>query len=152
MENIEEFDNLPERKNHTIDGKILHIPFDEGKKEFPKVEFKNKNEIKLLKNNDRRDLSDIEWVTEFYNFLQGEIPDSIKIKQPIKLTPDEAFMVVWYLQEHFSILPDEIEKCDNCGEIYDSGREGVYLEEPNENGQSFCNTCDYLGYSEQDEE
>ena len=32
------------------------------------------NEIKLLKNNDKRADSDLEWIQEFYMFLQGEVP------------------------------------------------------------------------------
>lgn len=102
------------------------------------------NEIKLLKNNEKKDWSDIEWVREFYEFLQGNEPETIKSKQPLKLNKNEAFSVIWYLQEHFSIFPDTFEKCDNCGEIFDDASEGFYSEQGNEIGQFFCGNCDHL--------
>ena len=103
-----------------------------------------KNKIKLLRNYYKKDWSDIEWVREFYEFLQGNEPEKIKSKQPLKLTKDEAFSVIWYLQEHFSIFPDTFEKCDNCGEIFDNASEGIYSEEGNEIGHHFCGNCDHL--------
>lgn len=86
-----------------------------------------KNEIKLTKNNDERKLSDLEWVTEFYDFLQGRNPDGISCKG-IKLSKNKAFTIIWFLQEHFSILPDRIEKCSECGDLYDSYSAGYHSE------------------------
>lgn len=99
------------------------------------------NEIVLLKNNDKKDWSDLEWINEFYDFLQGEIPKTILIKNPVKLNPEEAYSIIWYLQEHFSLLPDHIEKCDNCNQLFDDHNSGYYSEEGNEIGHHFCDGC-----------
>lgn len=101
------------------------------------------SEINLLKNNDNRSLSDLEKVDEFYRFLMGELPGSIhlpKVHKP-KLTSKKAFAIIWYLQEHFSILPDSIEKCDNCESLYDSCSGGIYWETK---GKFYCGGCDHL--------
>jgi len=102
-----------------------------------------KNEIKLLKNNDKKDWSDIEWLEEFNNFLKGEIPEGLCISKHStpKLTPKKAFTIIWYLQEHFSIFPDNIKKCSNCDELYDCNSEGIYWESK---GKHFCSGCDHL--------
>lgn len=86
--------------------------------------------IKLLKNNNHRDWEDEEWIDEFYRFLQGEIPDGISLAKDHKvaLTQKQAFSVIWYLQEHFSLLPDDIERCDVCGQLYNSGSQGHYSD------------------------
>ena len=101
------------------------------------------NKIKLIKNNDEKDWSDLEWIDEFYQFLQGECPETIHLKrgkQP-KLTKKQAFSIIWYLQEHFSVLPDNIEKCWCCGELFDSYSEGLYWESK---GRHYCGDCEYL--------
>jgi len=97
-------------------------------------------EIKLLKNNQKKDLKDIEWVDEFYEFLQGNIPEGIYLARHSKpkLTQKKAFAIIWYLQEHFCILPDNIERCDYCGGLYDSNSEGGYWESK---GNHFCSGC-----------
>ena len=97
-------------------------------------------EIKLFKNNNDRLYTDLEWVDEFYNFLQGEIPDSIKLQKGHipKMTAKKAMTIIWYLQEHFPILPDNIEMCDNCKTLYDTNAEGLYWETK---GKHFCGGC-----------
>lgn len=85
-------------------------------------------EIKLLKNNDNRNWLDLQWINEFYNFLQGELPGNISIKKKLKLSRQQAFSVIWYLQEHFPLLPDHIEQCSNCGCLYDSYSQGHHSE------------------------
>jgi len=84
-------------------------------------------QIKLLRNNDKKDWNDVEWVDEFYKFMQGENPESIKCDK-LDLTSDKAFTIIWYLQEHFSIIPDNIEKCSECNDLYDSYSQGYYSE------------------------
>jgi hypothetical protein len=102
------------------------------------------NTINLQKNNDKRDWSDFEWMDEFYKFLQGEIPDLITLQNPPNMTPEQAFIIVWYLQEHFPLFPDRIDQCDNCKSLFDSYSEGYYSEEGNEIGHHFCSACDHL--------
>ena len=99
--------------------------------------------MKLLKNNDKRDWDDVEWIQEFHKFLQGEIPDGITLSDDsiVKLTPEQSNAVIWYLQEHFPILPDNIEMCDNCKEMYDRYSEGQYIEIE---GKNFCGACEHL--------
>jgi len=100
-------------------------------------------EMNLLKNNDKREWEDIEWVEEFYEFLQDETPEKIHFPRGHKpqLSQKKAFAIIYYLQEHFSILPDHIEQCDNCGSLFDDWSEGIYWETK---GKHFCGGCDYL--------
>lgn len=102
-----------------------------------------------------------EYMQEFYKFLQGEAPDCIHIptdKMP-KLTPNQAFNVIWYLQEHMGILPDCMEQCNECGGIYNQDFDGGYIEFPSHdgpNGQddgSFCECCygDWKRYEDDEE-
>ena len=87
--------------------------------------------------------SDIELIDEFYSFLQGICPDSITLKrgdQP-KLTSKKAFTIIWYLQEHFPLLPDNIEQCWNCDSLFDTDRGGLYWESK---GRHYCDGCEHL--------
>jgi len=98
-------------------------------------------QMQLLKNNDNRTFSDLEWIQELYLFLQGNVPDGITLGRGgrPRLTQKQAFSVIWYLQEHFPLLPDEIERCDACGQLYDSYAEGNYSEKRQKH---FCHMCD----------
>ena len=106
------------------------------------------NDINFQDNNHesdevRKDWSHTEWVDEFYRFLQGECPEGITVgiqRQP-KLTQKKAFTIIWYLQEHLRILPDNIERCDNCGELFDTHSDGIYWESK---GKHFCGGCQHL--------
>ena len=99
------------------------------------------NEIKLLKNNDKRTDSDVEKLTEFYRFLTGEeMPKSISMSKghAPKMTEKKAMSIIWYLQEHLSVFPDTIERCNSCGDLYDSNSEGIYWETK---WKHFCGGC-----------
>lgn len=100
-------------------------------------------EIKLLNNNSERDWTDLEWIEEFYNFLQGNIPSSIHLGHghKSKLSEKKAFSIIWYLQEHFPLLPDSIERCSNCGGLFDTYTGGLYWETK---GKHFCDGCEHL--------
>lgn len=100
-------------------------------------------EIKLLNDNDNKDWSDLEWIEEFNDFLQGTLPDGITMSESRKpkLTPEQSFAVIWYLQEHFCLLPDHIEKCSNCDKVYDSYETGIYSEKES---KFFCQSCEHL--------
>ena len=91
----------------------------------------------------RKDWDDLQWIDEFYQFLQGKVPDEMqcgKGNQP-KLSPKKAFTIIWYLQEHLRILPDHIEQCDVCKELFNTWSEGIYWESK---GKHFCGGCEYL--------
>lgn len=108
-------------------------------------------EIKLLKNNQDREWEDLQWIEEFSNFLCGQIPEGMSIGRghKLRLTAKQANTIIWYLQEHFSILPDHIEQCDTCGEWYDSDSQGHYSELT---GKCYCNeSCEPRGLYEREE-
>ena len=68
-------------------------------------------------------------VSQLYKYLTGEF-------RP-KLSQNKAFGLIYYLQETIHCLPDHIERCDVCGELYDSWAEGYYLDEQYElNGKT----------------
>jgi len=102
------------------------------------------DKIQLLKNNDNRTDSDLDKINELYRFLTGEeMPETISIGRGSKpkMSEKKAFTIIWYLQEHLSILPDNIERCDICGNLYNQSSEGIYWETK---GKNYCGYCDYL--------
>ena len=79
-------------------------------------------------------------IEEFKQFLMGNAPESMTLSkrdQP-KLTADRANCVIWYLQGHLRVLPDNYEMCDVCGELYDANCSGHLgrLEEG-----TYCDNC-----------
>ncbi len=102
-----------------------------------------KNRIQLIKNNHDRDWSALQWIEEFYIFLQGEMPETIHMPRGHvpKMSQKKAMAIIWYLQEHMPVIPDTIERCDCCGELFDSYNSGLYWESK---GKNFCDGCSYL--------
>lgn len=92
-------------------------------------------------------------VEMFYEWLQGgESPGNVKFADTPHLTADEAFSVIYYLQEVLKILPDKYERCKGCGEIYDSDMEGICIDEHTQKGEllehfpkemfgTYCDDC-----------
>ena len=101
------------------------------------------NHIKLLKNNSKRTDSDLDKINEFYEFLQGNLPEGMHLGRGhgVKLSKNKAMSIIWYLQEHLSILPDNIEKCSICGDLYDTWSSRHYSEKQ---GKHYCGACDNL--------
>lgn len=99
------------------------------------------SKINFSKDLAKPDCSDLEKIQELYDFLMGEkVPEEISISkhcQP-KLTPKKAFAVIWFLQEYFSVLPVNIELCDECHELFDTDNSGAYDEKT---GKSLCECC-----------
>jgi cytochrome c len=92
----------------------------------------------------------VERIEELMRFLQGRLPDGVKVRHQPNLTPDAAWTVVWFLQEMPRIIPDHYERCAVCGVIYDSESEGEYVDYDNykqlgrkrsEVGKCFCDAC-----------
>ena len=93
----------------------------------------------------------LEQVQELFDFLQGTVPEDITLGRGHKprLTRNQAFSVIWYLQEHLGILPDHYEKCHRRGcdsDLYDSDEEGclaIYCESCAERCpyDGKCDTC-----------
>ena len=72
-------------------------------------------------------------MNELLRFLEGKFtPDTVKIvdksKLP-KLTPIQAWLVIYVLQEHFKVLSEKFEMCDECGRIFDSEIEGIHTDD-----------------------
>ena len=72
-------------------------------------------------------------MNELLRFLKGEFtPGIVKIvdKQRLpKLTQTQAWFAIYVLQEHFGILPEKFELCDECGRMFDSDSEGVHTDD-----------------------
>lgn len=93
----------------------------------------------------------LESVQEFMQMLTGgDLPDGMTMNYQPKLSVQSAFSVVWYLQEHLRIIPDNFELCAVCGELYDAHCDGHTLEE---DGVNVCSMeCEYdLLMSDDDE-
>ena len=78
----------------------------------------------------------IKQIEELYQFLQGTCPKGIYVKHPPRLSERKAFSVIWFLQEHLRVLPDNIERCCRCGDLFDVNREsGTYRD------RLYCDPC-----------
>ncbi len=94
----------------------------------------------MMATDDKRDA--LEMTEELFLFLQGDVPDGIHLecdKVP-KLSADQAWSVIWYLGNLFWKVTDYIERCDVCGELYDSNSEGAYLDY-GKPPHHFCEAC-----------
>lgn len=88
--------------------------------------------------------SELERTQELFDFLQGMIPEGYKIKRDSrpKLTAEQAWTVIWYLGNQYWQVPDHIDRCDLCGDLYDSEREGGCLDY-GKPPYHFCDVCMY---------
>lgn len=91
----------------------------------------------------------IEQVEELYKWLQNKkTPEGIKIgegNQP-NLSDKQAFTVIWFLQEHLGVIPENYEKCQNCGDLYDTwveGFSGEYINPKNPKDTKHGMWCDH---------
>lgn len=74
-----------------------------------------------------------EEIIEFYEWLQGiSCPDKFNLPLGCKLTPDQAFRVIYFLQEYMEILPDNIEQCKKCKILFDIDYGGIIVDEDTE--------------------
>ena len=82
----------------------------------------------------------LEQVEMLYEFLQGRPPAGVSTvarEQP-KLSPRQAFAVIWFLQEKLGLLPDTIERCCSCNELFDTDSSGWYVERLY---RHYCDDC-----------
>lgn len=84
-------------------------------------------------------MEEIEAIAIFHQFLQGHVPEGVSTRRFKKMNADQAFTVIWFLQEVCNLLPDHYEMCHNCQTIYDDWREGHYNEKT---GKCYCGSCD----------
>src|SRR4051812_47508295 len=71
----------------------------------------------------------IERIRELHQFLQGNLPEGVKVRRPPRLTADQAWTVIWFVQEGMRAIPDHFERCSMCGDIFDSYSEGIYIDD-----------------------
>lgn len=67
-------------------------------------------------------------IEKLYQFLQGDVPPELTLDHPPKLTSEEAFSIIYYLQEIMGLLPDRYDRCRECGDLYDSYTEGTTID------------------------
>lgn len=73
------------------------------------------------------------YMQRFYEFLQGKShPENILENHIPNLSPDQAWHVIYCMQEYFGIFSDRFECCKECGKIYDSYEEGCTVGEDTE--------------------
>ena len=89
-----------------------------------------------------REKDDLERTEELFQFLQGKIPAGYRIRKSHmpKLTADQAWTAIWYLGNQYWQVPDFIERCGVCGDLYDSQREGDCLDF-GKSPYHFCDAC-----------
>lgn len=86
--------------------------------------------------------TDLEFVETLFAFLQGDVPDGIYLEatEVPSLTAEQAWTTIWYLQNTYRQVPDRIERCEICGELYDAWSEGACLDY-GDSPYHFCGNC-----------
>lgn len=86
--------------------------------------------------------SDLDRSQELFDFLQGKVPEGYEISQESipRLSPEQAWTVVWYLGGLYWQVSDYIERCNGCGRLFDTLSEGGHSDK----GPlyHFCESCD----------
>ncbi len=73
------------------------------------------------------------YLQRFYEFLQGKFhPENIYEKDCPNLSKEQAWHVIYCMQEYFGIFDDRFECCKICGTIFDSYEEGTSINEDTE--------------------
>lgn len=81
------------------------------------------------------------YMQKFYEFLQGKFhPENITSKDVPNLSKDQAWHVLYCMQEYFGIFDDRFERCRECDTIFDSDEEGTVINEDTEpvEGHTVC--------------
>ncbi len=84
---------------------------------------------------DKRKELDFVEIVHLYHFLQG-------VCSPVKLSAEKAFLVLKYLSDTMSLIPDTVVECSRCDKIGNSDCDGLYLP-PHDNGdvKYYCEDC-----------
>ena len=85
---------------------------------------------------------DLEMTRELFEFLQGRLPEGVTVarKHRPKLTADQAWTVIWHLGNLYWQVTDHVERCDVCGELYNTWNAGRTLDF-GKSPYSFCDSC-----------
>ncbi len=94
-----------------------------------------------------RQPTELERTRALFEFLQGSAPRgySVPVGEMPRLTSDQAWTVVWYLGNQYWRVPDFIQRCDRCGDLYNSECDGGFRE-PGDVGEGVpsgfrCDSC-----------
>lgn len=67
-------------------------------------------------------------VRDFFDYLTtGKTPSEYHCKSP-KLSKNMAWNVIWFLQSVSEVFSDCVERCSDCGHIYNQDCEGIYVD------------------------
>jgi hypothetical protein len=85
---------------------------------------------------------DLENTRELFDFLRGNVPEGYEIDagHVPKLTADQAATVIWFLGNMYWKVTDHVERCDVCGEWYNTWCEGECVDCPPA-PYFFCGNC-----------
>lgn len=85
---------------------------------------------------------DLKFTQELYDFLQGNQPQGYKVKRSTmpKLSPDQAWTVIWYLGNQYWQVTDRVERCEVCGELFHTWQSGTCLDF-GKAPYHFCDSC-----------
>lgn len=87
---------------------------------------------------DEKEMSPEDQVQEFFEFLtDGTLPEGWNCRRP-RLSRNKAFSIIWFLQERYRLFPDYMDMCCKCKVIYNTEREGAYIEST---GRHYCDSC-----------
>lgn len=70
---------------------------------------------------------DVELTEALFEFLQGRFPEEkfrIAEANIPRLTPEQAETVIWYLGNLYWQVTDHVERCEVCGDWYNTWSEG----------------------------
>lgn len=71
----------------------------------------------------------IEDCDELMDMLTGkDLPEGMAMRHQPSLSRQQGFSVIWFLQEHMHLLPDNIEMCSVCEELFDHSCEGFIID------------------------
>jgi hypothetical protein len=85
---------------------------------------------------------DLKNTQELFDVLQGTFPEGYDVSRDRipKLTPDQAWTVIWYLGNKDWQVTDRVERCCVCGDLYHTWNSGACLDY----GRApycFCDNC-----------
>ena len=110
--------------------------------EFNKAAYRRRNPPTCYHLMSEENDKDLEKTQELYEFLQGKIPENIRLakKSRPKMTPDQAWSVVWYLGNQYWQVTDRVERCCVCGDLYHTWQGGDCLDY-GKAPYHFCDEC-----------
>jgi len=84
---------------------------------------------------------DLKKTQQLFDLLRGIVPDGCTIAPDHvpKLTDDQAWTVIWWLGNQYWQVTDHVERCDECGDLYNGWNAGECMDY----GDAPYNFCDH---------